>query len=352
MTRPARAHARFVRWAVVCCALLLVAACGAPAPRAEDRTAALGGGATAAEASPLPAAAPATEEVPEAIAVVPPETHPAPAPAPPPPAVSSSVIAPLGPPPVRVRQAPPPVVEARAAVVVDGDSGAVLFEKDAHTPLPPASTTKILTALLALERGNLDDVVEVALDNRAYWGSVMGLRDGDRFTLRDLLYGLLLPSGNDAAYVIAVHIAGSEGEFAELMNRRMRELGLRENRFRNASGLGRDTGNQVSAYDLAHLARVAMRNQEFARIVATRAYTARGSRVIAMTNGNGLLAILPGADGVKIGWGGRFGGNTIVGSATRNGHRLFVVLLDVPNRDGAAAALLTWAFAAFAWESG
>jgi D-alanyl-D-alanine carboxypeptidase len=236
-------------------------------------------------------------------------------------------------------------------VVVDGDSGAVLYDHDAHTPLPPASTTKVLTALIAIERGRLDEEVEVKLDGRAYWGSVMGLQDGDRFTLRDLLYGLMLPSGNDAAYVIAAHIAGSEREFAELMNQRMRRLGLTENRFLNASGLGRETANSVSAHDLAQLARYAMDNPVFAGIVRTKTYTARGSRVIGMRNGNELLYSYPGADGVKIGWGGRSAGQTVVGTAVRNGHRLYVVLLNTPDRPGESGALLNWAFATHQWPA-
>ncbi len=263
---------------------------------------------------------------------------------------ATSPPAPQGPPPRRVRDLPPPAIGAQAAVVIDGRSGAVLFEKDAHTPRPPASTTKILTALLALERGDLDAEVEVRLDDRRYWGSVMGLVNGDRFTLRDLIYGLMLPSGNDAAYVIATAIAGSEAAFAELMNQRMRALGLTENHFVNASGLGREQSNLISAYDLGQLARVAMANQEFARVVSTRTWVARGSRVIAMTNGNPLLFHYPGADGVKIGWGGRWAGHTIVGSATRNGQRVFVVLLDTPDRLGESVALLNWAFASFSWE--
>ncbi|MFN8558125.1 MAG: hypothetical protein U0531_12565 [Dehalococcoidia bacterium] len=92
---------------------------------------------------------------------------------------------------------------------------------------------------------------------------------------------------------------------------------------------------------------MAMANRDFATIANTRSYTARGSRILGMSNGNGLLYAYPGADGVKIGWGGRFGGNTIVGTATRNGRRVYVALLDVPNRDGEAAALLNWAFTSY-----
>jgi serine-type D-Ala-D-Ala carboxypeptidase (penicillin-binding protein 5/6) len=279
-----------------------------------------------------------------------PSATPEPTPTPVP--VSSPTL-PGVPPPRNVRGLPVPLVQAKAAVVIDADSGAVLFDKDAHTPLPPASTTKIVTALVALERGNLDEEIEVKLDPaRTYWGSVMGLRDGDRFTLRDLLYGLMLPSGNDAAYVIATHIAGSERDFADLMNARMRSLGLVENTFNNASGLGRPpVGNVVSAYDLAQVSRVAMTNLEFVKLASARAWTARGSRVIGLGNLNELVFRYPGADGVKIGWGGASAGNTIVGSAVRNGHRVIVVLLNTPDRAGESAALLNWVFTGFAWDT-
>ena len=253
--------------------------------------------------------------------------------------------------PRRARTTAAPVVGAITAVVIDGDSGAVLYDKDAHVPRPPASTTKILTALLAIERLPLDQVIDVQLDpTRAYWGSAMGLVSGDRFTVRDLLYGLMLPSGNDAAYVLATAISGSEREFATLMTAKMRELGLTENSWMNASGLGRaETSNYVSAYDLAQLSRVAMQEPFFRELAAARYYTARGSRTIGMTNLNQMVHFYPGADGVKIGWGGAFAGHTIVASATRNGHRVFVTLLNTPDRAGESAALLNWAFSTFEW---
>jgi D-alanyl-D-alanine carboxypeptidase (penicillin-binding protein 5/6) len=158
----------------------------------------------------------------------------------------------------------------------------------------------------------------------------------------------MLPSGNDAAAVIAYHVAGGEREFAQLMNRRLCDLGLRDSSFINPSGLGRGEFNLASAYDLAQVSRLAMENPVFREIASKRTHTAQGSRTIWMRNLNELVSFYPGADGVKIGW-TPGAGNTIVASATRNGHRVIVALLRTPNRAAESAALLDWAFASFAW---
>ena len=253
-------------------------------------------------------------------------------------------------PPTRLRQTPPPLVGAAAAVVIDAGSGVVLWGKDEHKPMQPASTTKIVTALLAVERGDLDEKITVAVDDRRFMvGSRMGLNQGDTFTLRDLLYGLMLPSGNDAAIVIAQHLAGSEGAFADLMTQRMCDLGLVDSSFINASGLGRGESNLASAFDLAQVSRFAMEQPAFAEIARARVWTAKGSRTISFSNLNELVHSYNGADGVKIGW-TPGAGNTIVGSATRYGHRVIVALLNTPNRGAESAALLNWAFSTFSWQ--
>jgi len=259
-------------------------------------------------------------------------------------------VSPWTAPPQRTRLPGPPPVGAAAAVVIDAGSGAVLWGKDERAPLPPASTTKILTALLAVERGNLDEAVPVTLEQRLLSvGSSMGLVTDDWFTLRDLLYGAMLPSGNDAARMIATHLAGSEQLFATHMNGRLCELGLTDSVFLNASGLGRTEFNLASAHDLAQVFRVGMENAAFAKIVSTRAHTARGSRVLPLYSLNEIVFWYPGGDGAKIGW-TPGAGSTIVASATRNGHRVVVALLKTPDRSGEAAALLNWAFASWLWQ--
>jgi len=252
-------------------------------------------------------------------------------------------------PPARLRETPPPAIAAAGVVVIDGGSGAVLWGRDEHVPMQPASATKIVTALIAIEQGDLDEVIAVDLEQRLLnRGTKMGLVTGDWFTLRDLLYGLMLPSGNDAAAVIANRFAGGERPFAEMMNQRLCDLGLTDSVFINPSGLGRGEYNVASAYDLAQVARAAMEYPAFRELVSARSWVARGSRTLQMRNLNELVGAFPGADGVKIGW-TPAAGHTIVASATRNGHRLFVALLRTPNRAAESAALLEWAFSSFGW---
>lgn len=244
--------------------------------------------------------------------------------------------------------AAPPAITAQAAVVVDGTTGRVLYDLDAHQRRAPASTTKIMTALLAIEHGGLDDVVVSDVDGSTMIGSsVMGLRPGVAITVRDLLYGLMLPSGNDAALLLAEHDDGSVSAFVEAMNRKAAELGLDDTRFANPHGLDAP-GHYSSAYDLARLARAAMANPEFAQIVGTQWWHLAPPSDYDLHNGNSLLETYPGADGVKIGW-TEDAGWTLVASATRDGHRLYAVVLNSADRDADATALLDWAFASYRW---
>ena len=179
---------------------------------------------------------------------------------------------PLGPPPLRIGIAPvPPIaaVAAVAAVIVDGDSGAVLFEKNAHRPLPPASLTKIATAILTVEQGGLDAVIEVDVDSGKLTGSsLMGLRPGDRFSVRDLLYGLMLASGNDAALALGRELAGNDAGFVVALNALLARIGLRDSTLTNPHGLDA-AGHRASAYDLAMLSRYGTTYAAFREIVPT-----------------------------------------------------------------------------------
>lgn len=242
-----------------------------------------------------------------------------------------------------------PSISGTAAIVIDEASGVTLFEKDAHAQIPPASLTKIMTALVALERGRLDEEVEVKVDSRVMRGStVMGLVPGERVTLEDLLYGMMLPSGNDAALAVADHIAGSMEAFVVLMNRRAAELGMVNTQFSNPHGLDRGT-HYSSAYDLAVLARTAMQRQDFRTIADTKYRVVTGTlATYHLGTLNPLYGRIAGVDGVKTGY-TRRARQTLVGSVTRDGHRVFVVVLQSPDRASDGAALLDWAFAAHTW---
>jgi D-alanyl-D-alanine carboxypeptidase len=241
-----------------------------------------------------------------------------------------------------------PAFNAAAALVMDEASGSVMFQYNAEAPLPPASLTKIASAVVALHDGGLDRGVTVDVDYREMpRSSVMGLLPGDQFTLRDLLYGMMLPSGNDAALAVARAVAGSDAAFVARMNALVAGLGLVETDFKNPHGLGA-SGHLASAYDLAVLARYALSVDGFEALASARSWTARGSRTISMGNSNALVSQYSGADGVKIGY-TRSAGNTIVGSATRNGHRVLVVLLNAPQHQADCRAFLDWAFANFVW---
>ncbi|MBI4492169.1 MAG: D-alanyl-D-alanine carboxypeptidase [Chloroflexi bacterium] len=243
-------------------------------------------------------------------------------------------------------QAWPQGISAEFAVVLDGTSGQVLYGKDAHGRVAPASLTKIATAIVALERGQLSDLVQVSVDSSAMPGStVMGLSPGERLSLRALLYGLMLPSGNDAALAIAQHIGGSEARFVDLMNELVARLELKDTHFINPHGLDAQ-GHFSSPYDMAMLARHGMRDLTFATLAGARSFEGEGYH---LTNLNRLLWSYEGADGVKPGY-TEAAGRALVGSATRDGHRVFVALMQSPDLWGDVVGLLNYAFRSFRWD--
>jgi hypothetical protein len=248
--------------------------------------------------------------------------------------------------PRRTVQAWPQGISAQYAAVVDGDSGEVLWGRNAHGRVAPASLTKIVTSLVALERSRLTDRVGVRVDSREMYDStVMGLIPGDSVSMETLLFGLMLPSGNDAAIAIAQHVAGSERAFNDLMNAKAAELGLVNSRFVNAHGLDAE-GHYSSPYDLATFARVGMGNQTFFRLASTQRYEAEGH---VLHNLNRLIGSYPKADGVKVGYTDA-AGRAIVASATNNGRRVFVTLIRSHNPTAEAQALLEWTFRGFVWQ--
>jgi serine-type D-Ala-D-Ala carboxypeptidase (penicillin-binding protein 5/6) len=242
------------------------------------------------------------------------------------------------------RNAPP--FSARAALLVDLDADQTLYSLRPDDKLSPASTVKIMTALLTLQKGNLDDVVQVSARAAGTQGSRMGLTQGERLTVRDLIYGLLLPSGNDAAVALSEYIAGDEEAFVELMNDTAATLGMRSTHFTSPHGLG-DPGETISASDLVSVTKAALAYPLFAEVVATPESEVAGHKLV---NTNQLLTTLAGADGVKTGTTDE-AGECLVASVTRSGHRRLLVLLGSQDRYAEATALLNWADQGWQWRN-
>lgn len=236
-------------------------------------------------------------------------------------------------------------INARSAIVMDFDTGRVLYEKNAYQKRPMASTTKVMTAIVALENGNLDDIVTVSRNAASIHGSLMHLNAGEKLTLRELMYGLLLCSGNDAAIAIAEHIGGSVDGFCEMMNKKAKEIGAVNTNFTTPHGLD-ETGHYSTAYDMALITRYALNIPVFNEIVKTTSIQI-GNRFLSNTNE--MLTSYQGADGVKTGYTGK-AGRCLITSATRDGRRFISVVLFCDSRAQRALSskiILDYAFSLY-----
>ena len=230
-------------------------------------------------------------------------------------------------------------VSAQKAYVLDAVSGRVLYEKDAMSRSLIASTTKIMTALVVCEQCNVLDRMRIPKEAVGIEGSSMYLKEGEVLTVQELLYGLMLSSGNDAAVALAIYCGGTVEGFAEMMNDKARVLGLSGTHFENPNGLD-SPGHYATARDLAVLAAYAMENPIFHKTVSTKNVKV-GERYL--TNHNKLLWRLEGADGVKTGF-TKAAGRILVSSAQRQGRRLVAVTIDAPDDWNDHAALLEEGF--------
>lgn len=193
-------------------------------------------------------------------------------------------------------------ISAKSAIVIDSDSGVILYEKNAYTPRSMASTTKIMTALLAIESNRLEETVCISREMLNTEGSSLGLKVGDKISLYDLIVGMMLTSGNDSANAVACFVSGSIDSFADLMNQRGREIGMSSTCFVTPSGL--DEGNHHStAYDMALLTSVAVKNKTFCKIVSMqRADITISDKKVTVYNHNKLLSYDKDIFGVKTGY--------------------------------------------------
>ena len=236
-----------------------------------------------------------------------------------------------------------PSVQAEACIVFCADDGSTLYAKNADSRRLIASTTKLMTALVCLEHASLDDVFAAQPRHCAVEGSSMYLKAGERYTVRQLLLGLLLASGNDAALAIAEHTAGSETAFVRLMNQKAQALGLRDTHFENPHGL--DAGAHYStARDLARLMCACMENPAFRSLTAVNAVNVAGQTLI---NHNRLLRMCPGCIGGKTGY-TRAAGRCLVSCCEREGMKLVCVTLSDPDDWSDHMRLYDWAYQSYA----
>ena len=225
--------------------------------------------------------------------------------------------------------------DGAAECVAELTTGKLLHEKNEETKLPMASTTKIMTALVIIEDCNMDDVITVPDEAVGVEGSSIYLRKGEKISVRDLLYGLMLRSGNDSATALAIYHSGSEEKFAEYMNIRAEKAGAKSTNFKNPSGLP-DAQHYTTARDLCLIACEAMKNQTFRQIVSTKNYTGEFRSYV---NKNKMLSMVEGANGIKTGYTLK-AGRCLVSSAERNGMDVVCVVLNCPDMYERSASLI------------
>lgn len=239
-----------------------------------------------------------------------------------------------------------PVIDALGAVLMDVDTGRVLYEKNPHQRLPNASTTKIMTAILLIEHCKMTDIIEASENACTTPYTSLHLMPGETITAKDLLTGMLVRSANDASVAAAEHIAGSTENFAVVMNHKAASLGCTDTNFVTPNGL-HDPDHYSSAYDLCLMTRYALRFKAFNEAIKTRKYfldsRSLNKEDLCVYTHSKFLRSYPGADGVKSGY-TKQSKTCYVGSATRDGWRLVSAVLGSPNANAATAALMDYGF--------
>jgi D-alanyl-D-alanine carboxypeptidase (penicillin-binding protein 5/6) len=242
-----------------------------------------------------------------------------------------------------------PILSAQGALAVDLDSGVSLYEKNPDTKLLPASTTKIVTGLVALDSYPLDQIITIGRKNVV--GQKMGLYPGEQISVENLLYGLLVYSANDAAEALAMNYPGGYDAFIVAMNAKAKNLSMINSNFQNPVGL--DGLNQVTtAQDLIRVSEVAVRIPEFAKIVGTKSIgftDVSGKIKYNLKNINELLGVVPGVLGIKTGWTENAREN-LVTYIERDGHKVMIAVLGSQDRFGETKELIDWIFANYNWQ--
>ena len=220
---------------------------------------------------------------------------------------------------------------ASSAILMDMDSGRILYEKNAYESRLVASISKIMTAIIAIESGKLNDKVTIGDEINSSYGSGIYIKQGEVLTLRDLVYGLMLRSGNDASYSISKYVAGSTDKFVLMMNKKAKKIGMKKTVFNNPNGLDEKDGNYSSAYDMAILTSYAMRNKDYQTIAKTKNYTLKTNmNTYKWKNKNKLLFQYKYTTGGKTGF-TKKARRTLVTTASKNNINLVVVTLNDGN---------------------
>lgn len=264
-------------------------------------------------------------------------------------AVKSATTTTLSVPEQKTNAAPAPEVTANSVYIFDPDSGTEIYQKNSQIKLFPASTTKLMTALVALDVYDTDQVLTAKSAGLAV-GSTIHLANGDQLTVENLLYGLLVDSGNDAGLVLAENYPGGYTQFIAKMNQKVRELGLTSTHFTNVTGLINDD-HYTTAADLTVIARAAIGNAVIRKIVSTKTITISditGSKKFYLESTNKLLG-LDGVKGLKTGWTPE-SGECLVTLVTRDGKSILVTLLSSEDRFGESAKLINWVYENFDWK--
>ena len=222
-------------------------------------------------------------------------------------------------------------LSAESACMIIAGTNQVIFEKNAYEPMSMASTTKIMTAIVALENSSPDDLVTTSANAAGVEGSSIYLEKGDKIRMEDLLYGLMLNSGNDAAIAVSEHISGNPSDFAEKMNLLSKKIGAKNTSFKNPNGLDQQ-GHFTTAYDLSIISSYALGNPDFKKIVSTKEKSVKinNGDIMYFSNHNKLLSMYDGAIGIKTGF-TKKSGRCLVSAAERDGITLIAVTLNAPN---------------------
>lgn len=231
-------------------------------------------------------------------------------------------------------------LESPSAILIEQESGKILFEKNSHEKRAPASVTKLMTLLIAIEaikegRGTYEDIVVASENAWRLGGSQIYLEPGEEMTLKELLISIAVGSANDACVAVAEHLYGTHDAFVEAMNKKAKALGLKDTNFVNSYGLPAE-GHYTSAYDMAQIAREALKHEEILQLTSIKHYRLRENtnKPFQLDNTNKLLWWYKGADGFKTGWIGEESGFCLASTAKRDGMRLISVVLGAPQRKG------------------